>query len=426
MTELNVLTLPGVLGDGIHDDTAGLQAALDSGAAVVHLPRPPACYLISRTLALHSGQTLLAERNAVIRLADHAHAHMLTNADHGTRSRGITVRGGIWDGNNAHQTCEYHENGFNWRVPYDPARYLGVLMQFNNVEDLRICELTLKDPEAFGIQLGNLRRFTVEDIAFDYNLLKLNMDGVHLHGNCCEGRLANLKGATNDDLVALNADDGWMYEMSRGPITDIQVDGIWSDNGYTAVRMLSGGSPIRRVRVSNIFGTFRYYLCTMGNYGVHPDEPSEISDIVFDGVFASKPTERGEGGAPSDEHAIHHFPFFVVEGGTLVRNLLVNNLIRTERVADAPPCFHISEGARVEHLGLCNASLVNLAATPLDLLHNEGLIESLALVNVHGRAEGGEPRGVLLRNRGTIEQRELANVTVRNLDGVEVEEGSGL
>lgn len=419
---MKVLEHPGVRGDGIHDDTTGLQAILDSGAPLIELPRPPAHYLLSRTLEVHSGQTLLADRNAVIRLADHAHAHLLTNAGHGKLSRGITIKGGIWDGNNAHQTCEYHENGFDWRVPYDPARYLGVLMQFNNIEDLHLSGLTLKDPEAFGIQMGNIRRFTVEDITFDYNLLKLNMDGVHLHGNCHEGRLANLKGATNDDLVALNADDGWMYEMSRGPITDIQVDGIWSANGYTAVRMLSGGSPIRRVRVSNIFGSFRYYICTMGNYGVHPDEPSEISDVVFDGIFAGKPTAPPpSGGAPWDEHAIHHHPFFWIEGGTLIRNLHVSNLIRTERLENAPPCFHFCEGARVEHLAVSNTSLTNLAPTPLDLLHNEGTIESLSLLNVHAHAVEGEPRGVLVRNAGTIEREQRTNVTMRNLQegGVE-------
>lgn len=415
MSHVSVLDLPEVVGDGVHDDTAGLQAALDSGASVVHLPMPPGNYLISRTLEIHSGQTLLADRNAVVRLADHAHAHLLTNADHGRLSRGITIKGGIWDGNNAHQTCEYHENGFEWRVPYDPARYLGVMLQFNNVEDLHLSGLTLKDPEAFGIQMGNIRRFTVEDITFDYNLLKLNMDGVHLHGNCHEGRIANLKGTTNDDLVALNADDGWMYELSRGPITDIQVDGIWSDNGFTAVRMLSGGSPIRRVRVSNVFGTFRYYICTMGHYSVHPDEPSEISDVVFDGIFASKPTEPLANPTQWDAGAVHGVPFFWVEGQTLIRNLMVNNLIRTERLEDAPPCFSISAGARVEHLGISSASVVNLASTPLDFIHNEGTIENLSLLNVHCRAEGGDARGVLLRNGGEIWHEQRCNVVECNL-----------
>ena len=177
----NVSDFPGVVGDGQNDDTAGLQAVLDSGASTVYLPRPPENYLISKPLVIHSGQTLQADRNAVIRLADHAHVYLLMNANHETGDQGITVIGGIWYGNNLHQTCEYHENKGDWRVPYDPKRYLGVLMHFNRVTDLRVAHLTLKDPEAFGFQAGNLQQFTIEDITFDYNLQKGNMDGVHLH-----------------------------------------------------------------------------------------------------------------------------------------------------------------------------------------------------------------------------------------------------
>ncbi|MBU0714389.1 MAG: glycoside hydrolase family 55 protein [Verrucomicrobia bacterium] len=409
---MNVLDLPDVCGDGVHDDTAGLQAALDSGAGIIHLPTPPSHYLISRTLVMHSGQALLADRNAVIRLADHAHAHMLTNADHGTLSRGITVRGGIWDGNNTHQTCEYHETR-NCLVPYNPARYLGVLLQFNNVEDLHISGLTLKNPETFGIQMGNIRRFTVEDITFDYNKLRDCMDGVHLHGNCHQGRIANLKGDTNDDMVALNADDGWMYEMSRGSITDIQVDGLWCDRGYTAVRLLSEGSPIRRVRISNVFGTFSRYVTDMGPYNVHPGEPSEISDIVFDGIFCAK--------TPNLDPALLEYartlPLFRITPKTLIRNLHINNLIRTETVANVAPCVVVCEGARVEHLGISQASVVNLAASPLDFLHNQGSIESLNLANIHCRAVGGAPRGMLVRNDGNIAFQQFSNITVHNLAG---------
>jgi len=422
---VNALDIPEVRGDGVHDDTSGLQAALDSGASVVRLPMPPAHYVISRTLVMHSGQTLLAERRAVIRLADHAHAHMLTNADHGTLSRGITVRGGIWDGNNAHQTCEYHQKGRARRVPYDPARYLGVLLQLNNVEDLHISGLTLKDPETFGIQIANIRRFTVEDITFDYNMLRGNMDGVHLHGNCHQGRIANLKGATNDDQVALNADDGSMYEISRGPITDIQIDGLWAENGYTAVRLLSAGSPIRRVRISNLFGSFRYYLTSFGHHNAHPGEPSEISDVVIDGVFCAKPTQPTDSSQPWDEAAIRRYPLFWVEPGTRVRNLLISNLARTESMADAPPCIHVSEGAQIEHLGVSQAGVVNLAPTPLDFLHNEGSIESLSMTNVHCRAEGGPPRGRSVRNDGDIALRRLSNLTSHNLARNE-DAGAGL
>ncbi len=61
--------MKGLYGDGIHDDTAGIQALLDAGTSAVYLPPPPKHYLISRTLIIHSGQTLRLDPFTVIRLA---------------------------------------------------------------------------------------------------------------------------------------------------------------------------------------------------------------------------------------------------------------------------------------------------------------------------------------------------------------------
>lgn len=394
----NVFDFPGVVGDGKHDDTAGLQAALNSGASTVYLPVPPAAYLISKTLALHSGQTLMADRNAVVRLADHAHAHMLSNADHEEGNECITVLGGIWDGNNAHQTCEYHQVGGTWRVPYDPARYLGVLMQFNRVTDLRVAHITLKDPETFGFQAGNLRRFTIEDVTFDYNLLRGNMDGVHLHGNCHQGRIANLKGTTNDDLVALNADDGSMFELSRGPITDILVDGIWAENGYTGVRLLSAGSPIRRIKLANIFGTYRYHFVSFTNHRVHPGEPSTFDDISIQGVFCSK--SAGDKAGPSNTSGAV-LAAIRVEAPAVISTLTIRDYHRTEAALPADDIW-IEEGATVENLMLSDISLVNRCKAPIHILRNRGTVGNLGLLNVCATAEPSGSGGCVVKNEGTI------------------------
>jgi len=52
---LNVLTVDGVVGDGRHDDSAGLQHAIDS-ATLVYIPLTEGGYLISQTLKLGDGQ----------------------------------------------------------------------------------------------------------------------------------------------------------------------------------------------------------------------------------------------------------------------------------------------------------------------------------------------------------------------------------
>ena len=62
-TNVNIL-----YGDGIHDDTAAIQELLDSGVAEVHLPAPKAHYCISKTLKIHSCQTLRLAETATVRL----------------------------------------------------------------------------------------------------------------------------------------------------------------------------------------------------------------------------------------------------------------------------------------------------------------------------------------------------------------------
>ena len=404
---INALQVPGVVGDGVHDDTEGLQTALDSGAATVYLPRPSRAYLISRTLVIHSGQTLQADRAAVIRLADGAHAHMLTNADHDAGDENITILGGIWDGNNAHQTCDYHE-GVSGQTPWNPARYLGVLFQLNHVTDLRIAHLTLKDPETYGLQIGNVRRFTVEDITFDYNLLKLNMDGVHVHGPAREGRIVNVKGATNDDAVALNADDAPIGEMCRGPISDIQVDGIWGENSYTAVRLLSAGSPVSRVRLSNIYGTYRYYAVSFTHHNVHPGAESTFEDIVMDGVFCAKSPE-------GQEESRRTAPLIWFAPGTVTRGAHIQNFHRTEHAEGAADSIVVDTDATVDYLAVSDASLINHTRGPVNLVKNAGTLGTLSLSNLRATAVGGAPRGFVVENSGTIRRVHQTNVTPENV-----------
>ncbi len=405
--EKNKTFLPGVLGDGINDDTAGIQAALDSGTGKIYLPQPPRHYLIRKTLLIHSRQSLILDRHATIRLADHADVPMLTNADHQKGNEGITVIGGIWDANNVNQTQHDFSDA---NQPFDPARWIGILMQFNHVLNLRVAHLTLKDPESFGIQLGNLREFTIEDITFDYNMLRLNMDGVHLNGDCHQGRIMNLKGATNDDLVALNADDGALAEMTRGPITDIQVDGIFAENGYTAVRLLSAGSPVCRIRISNIFGSFRYYGVSFTHHDVHPGAPSVFEDVVIDGVFCSKPPLSAPIFQDPDNWARTELPLIWVAGGTLVKNLHIKNLQRTETQPKPPDTIVVDQGAEIEYLGISDVSLSTTSGGKYSLLTNRGTIHALNLTNIYAKALNQESGNFALKNTGTIHQKNLTHI----------------
>ena len=96
--------LPGLYGDGYHDDTAELQAQLDAGAPDVYFAPPAEHYLISRPLVIHSGQTLRLDNLTRIRLGPMSDTVMLTNDDHEGGNEGISLIGGIWDMDNRSQS----------------------------------------------------------------------------------------------------------------------------------------------------------------------------------------------------------------------------------------------------------------------------------------------------------------------------------
>jgi hypothetical protein len=328
-------TPAGIWGDGTQDDTAAIQALLDSRRTLVYLPAPPKHYLISKPLRIHSNQTLQLDRFTVIRLKDRSDCLMITNDDHDRGNENIALVGGVWDMNNEGQSlCDYQKTR-NWQGEYAPARYLGVLLRFNRVKRLMLRGLTLKDPVTFSTQLGNLHEFTIEDITFDHNLKRTNMDGIHVHGNSRHGRITNLKGATNDDLVALNADDGGIFEMSRGAIEDVAVDGVWSEDGYTAVRLLSAGSPLRRIRLANIFGTYRYNVVSFTNHRVHPGSESTFEDISIRGLFCAK-SGAGRTADPAQPGSPHHALVWI-DAPAMVRGLTMADIHRTERSGPPQP-----------------------------------------------------------------------------------------
>lgn len=387
---LNVLTIPGVKGNGENDDSAGIQRALNR-SRIVYLPYTLKGYSVSKTLQLHSGQTLIADPCATIKAADWCRAHLLTNSAEEDWQHDITVIGGIWDGNNLHQSCYYHDTarydeGYSGdgRKPYDPNEYMGMLFRFSKVKRLTIRQATFKDPEMYAVQIGNIEDFLIENIRFDYNMKKFNMDGIHVHGNSRNGLIRNIHGSTNDDMVALNADDCPVTEMSRGPIEDIVIEGLYAhERCLTGVRMLSCGNPVRRVRVSNVFGSFKCSGIYFSHHNVHPGEASTFEDIAVDGLWFSRCHERMCPPLSDEVEKIYVRDPIWVAPTTRVSSLTLRNLHRHETQADpAPAMINIYPKGRVDFLDVSASHLVTTSGT-VGLLRNQGVIGVLSLRGVH-------------------------------------------
>jgi len=266
------------------DDTERLQALLDAGTGRVVFP--DGTFVVSRSLVISSDTHLVCSPRTVIRLANRANCPLLRNrgSEPGGSDRNITVEGGVWDGNNVNQ-----RRG-EFRLPGKPGGGdINQLTVFAGVKNLRICNLTLKDPDCYCIELTDVVGFAVENIVFDCNDKTLNQDGLHIDGYARDGYVRNLRGHTNDDFVALNSDEG-DWRSSPSDILDITIDGIYGDDdGYTAVRLLSRNARLANIVIRNVYGRYKYHGVSFTHWAFEDHKPGmgHFDNILIENMFAS-------------------------------------------------------------------------------------------------------------------------------------------
>jgi len=385
--------LPTLVGDGVADDTAAIQARLDTGVSCVYLPPPKKEYLISKTLKIGSFQELRLDRFTRIRLAPKSDCLMIANrsrAADGRRDRDIAITGGIWDFDNVRQSPNPFRR--SWAKPplppvpipkkYDPDFYMGTVMSFVHVNGLRIRNLTVRNPVTYSIQMGSVTDFNVEGIVLDFpdcNPVHSNMDGVHVDGNSHYGRISDIRGTAWDDMVALNACDG-IGSPGIGPITDVTIDGIYADYSHTAVRLLSASpeTPVKRVTICNVHGSFFRYSIGLtyffwdkrfGDHGV-------MDDIVIENCFVSKAKQ------PTDLPKLFATSPIFNDGHLRIGSLTIRNVSRDEKT-EAQPTIRFGICTKVDRLIVSGCKQINRLSEPITFLRNEG--------EPFGRLEMDEP-----------------------------------
>ena len=383
-------------GDGIHDDTPAIQELIDSGVCEVELPAPSVCYLISKPIIIPSSFKLKLPRFAHIKLMDGANCFMLQNKftpkpakrlneDFGDVEKAFwwycdefsankedichdfEIEGGIWDFNNMNQD----PNPIQTRT-FDERHYNGNCMVFYNVRNFKLSNMTLKDPSNFAITLDTASYFTVENITFDFNFgnpYALNMDGVHLNGNCHYGTIKNLKGACYDDLIALNAHEG-----SGGDITNIVVDGIFAENCHSAVRFLTVRDKLQNIKIANVYGTF-YQYCVGFTKG-YPGEFTGCFDaIVLENFHVSK-SKRLPVQEMHMADKTYQFPLIWIPGPRSIKTLTIEHLHRREREV-AAETIGIGDDVTIERLILNDVSVSSEIDGECPTITNDGKIQHL-------------------------------------------------
>lgn len=344
------------------DRTEHLQSLLDAGSGMVTFPDGE--FLISRPLEIADFTRLVCSPRTHLKLADSANCPILVNRHKGREmTRGVTVEGGTWDGNNIHQQRD---------APKDKMYSCGQLMGFTYVEDFTLRGLTVKDPESFGVQLTAAARFTVADITFDYNMKRYNMDGIHVNGFARDGHITNIKGTTNDDLIALNSDEGF-FACDNCDMENITVEGIYGGrDGWTAVRLLSRAAKMKNVTIRNVYGAYKYNAVSFTHWADKPGDYGWFDGITLDGIFASsaRKSGKGHGGLIWFQDGVHHVGTVIIHNVMRIDDDDCLNDVNTvevspdvsidrlvirglrQHVPDGKPPVYIAEGARIGRLDM--------------------------------------------------------------------------
>jgi hypothetical protein len=99
--------------------------------------------------------------------------------------------------------------------------------------------------------------------------------------------MRNLQGACYDDLIALNADEG-----TGGPITHIDVDGVYCEDCHSAARLLTVKFPVEHIHITNVHGTFYQYCIGITKYYKGESE-GYYDGITLDNIYAALQTDTG-------------------------------------------------------------------------------------------------------------------------------------
>ena len=351
----------GAVGDGFTDDYSAFQSALDSGAETVTVPI--GIYAISDTLRVSSDTTVIADKCAKIVMKGGKRRRrgdfLIINKDQKEGNSDIRLIGGIWCGNN--QAPEMQKPDI-----FDMKGYSGAVICFIGVKGLEIRDLVISNSVTYNIRLSRIHGFHIENVDFVSDLFGVNQDGVHLGGDVHHGVIRNIRalsyGQTNDDLIALNADDCVErvenLDLSRDAIEDITVENIYAENCHTILRLLSVTAPIRNVRIKNVFGGYRcnainidgarYCRTPLFRESDYPDGVGKIENVTiedFTCVPITQAPDGWEGTGPYEATAIvaetamksvtvSNFRICKPQGAESAKALIARNLVAQDITAD--------------------------------------------------------------------------------------------
>lgn len=350
---INVKDL-GATGNSVADDSLFFKKAFDRRGEIYI---PEGNYRITETLYVNSDTTIKAHKNARLFMCGDTPKRrkdfLISNSDTINGNRNIKIIGGIWDGNN--------QGKYNKKADlFDVNGYSGTVMNFVNINGLFLYDFTVANSVAYNIRMCKLNNFEIKDIRFFSEKPASNQDGLHFCGEVHSGIIENIgaisHGQTNDDLIALNADDCVErvenYDLVCGDISDIKIKNVFAENCFTFIRMLSVNSSIYNIEIDNVKGGCRHYALNLdaGRYCRTPlfsDKTQKVGN-VYNVSINNMEIDWNEN---SPEKAM-----IVIESN--VDNFHLNN-IKRKNISDKPTLMisHIEKSLVKDNIANCEKIL---------------------------------------------------------------------
>mgnify|MGYP003639855795 CR=1 FL=1 len=281
---------------------------------VLHIPARAKPYYLDGPLVMETGDRIMADPMAEIRLKPGTNTCMVRNKNvvgfaetvvptETTPDRDIRIEGGIWT---TLATGDSAANG-NMRGHSSKENYVhgthGVIL-LHNVNDVVVSNITIRQSKAFGVHLGNVENFRIDGVRLEGQ----RRDGVHVNGPARNGVIKNVHGDSHDDTVALNAWEWKNYAPSYGPIRDVliaDVAGAAADTpSANSIRLLPGvkqfsdgtslDCSISDIVLRNIADINEFKLYEQPNLELGRDKdfsatPGVLRNIQMDGLKFSRP-----------------------------------------------------------------------------------------------------------------------------------------
>lgn len=264
---------------------APIQAALAKHGAVF-LPKRDQPYYIDNPIILKSGQKLVADREAEIRLVPNASTCMVRNENiingqdapipnDAKPDTHILIEGGIWT---TLETTILQENGNGrgWLSRKDRTIPSYGVIILSNVRGAVVRNLVVRKSTCYALQLTNIREFLVEGVTFEDQ----HMDGVHVNGPASDGVIREIRGNTYDCLIGLLPWNWSGYDPSFGQIDHVLVEQIHPNRKSNGIRLLPGTKTFadgRKLDCPVADCVFRDLYGMKGGFAIHDQPPSPTS-----------------------------------------------------------------------------------------------------------------------------------------------------